>query len=233
MIYGDNPQKINERQDALGLTAYTYVPQISAIMQSGNLYVYAVNNPVLYRDQKGTVITPANVVGAVIGAGGGALLGTLVADYYGLTGWQRNAAIAGFTAGGAVLGWFAGPLVKNLAMTVATKLGLITPVGSAAVSSRILPEYQDLFSKSVEHIFSQKHIADGIMNLGSSEVDIFNKIINIANQHIRQWAPGSNEIRTVINGFNTTIRFYVVNGEIIKINAFVGNSARIIGNWIQ
>ena len=66
MIYGDNPQKINERQDALGLTAYTYVPQISAIMQSGNLYVYAVNNPVLYADGSGEWLHIA--AGAALGA---------------------------------------------------------------------------------------------------------------------------------------------------------------------
>ena len=69
MIYGDNPQKINERQDALGLTAYTYVPQISAIMQSGNLYVYCVNSPISYVDHTGnsalaaTLTTTAGVMG--------------------------------------------------------------------------------------------------------------------------------------------------------------------------
>ena len=40
MIYGDNPQKINEKQDALGLNTYTLIPQITAVMQAGNLYVY-------------------------------------------------------------------------------------------------------------------------------------------------------------------------------------------------
>ena len=53
MIYGDNPQKINERGDALGLKAYSYVPQLSAVMQSGNLYVYGINNPVGYVDPTG------------------------------------------------------------------------------------------------------------------------------------------------------------------------------------
>ena len=144
MIYGDNPQKINERQDALDLTAYTYVPQISAIMQSGNLYVYAVNNPVLYADPSGAVITPANVVGAVIGAGGGALLGTLVADYYGLTGWRRNAAIAGFTAGGAVLGWFAGPLVEKLALSIAAELKIVTSSTIPIITQKLIASIDTL-----------------------------------------------------------------------------------------
>ena len=53
MIYGDNPQKTNEREDALGTALYSYWPQVTAIMQSGNLYVYAINNPILYFDRSG------------------------------------------------------------------------------------------------------------------------------------------------------------------------------------
>ena len=53
MIYGDNPRKIYERQDVLGLSTCTYAPEISAIMQSGNLYVYCTNSPVMYHDPSG------------------------------------------------------------------------------------------------------------------------------------------------------------------------------------
>ncbi len=53
MIYGDTPNKINEREDALGLKAYTYTPSISSIMQSGNLYVYCGNNPISRTDPTG------------------------------------------------------------------------------------------------------------------------------------------------------------------------------------
>jgi len=45
MIYGDNPQ------DPLGLNIYT--PDIHAIMQSSNLYVYCMNNPILFYDPDG------------------------------------------------------------------------------------------------------------------------------------------------------------------------------------
>lgn len=60
MIYGDNPQKINEREDKLGLNTYSYAPQISAVVQSGNLYVYAVGNPVMYADPSGEVTQKGN-----------------------------------------------------------------------------------------------------------------------------------------------------------------------------
>ena len=53
MIYGDNPQKINEREDALGLKTYSYAPQILSIMQAGNLYVYGTSNPLKYYDPSG------------------------------------------------------------------------------------------------------------------------------------------------------------------------------------
>ena len=54
-IYGDNPQKTNEREDRLGIQTYTYVPQIAAVLQSGNLYVYCMNDPILYQDESGNI----------------------------------------------------------------------------------------------------------------------------------------------------------------------------------
>ena len=60
-IYGDNPQRINEREDGLGLKTYTYVPQISAIMQSGNLYVYCINNPIALCDLLGEAATRGQI----------------------------------------------------------------------------------------------------------------------------------------------------------------------------
>jgi len=53
MVYGDNPS------DPLGLNAYTYKPDIHAITQSGNLYVYGLNNPLKYQDPSGKSITVA------------------------------------------------------------------------------------------------------------------------------------------------------------------------------
>ena len=65
MIYGDNPQKINEREDALGLKRYSYAPQISAVIQSGNLYVYCMGNPVYYADDSGKSVVAIGISVAV------------------------------------------------------------------------------------------------------------------------------------------------------------------------
>ena len=44
MLYGDDPLKLNN---------YTYAPSLAAIIQSGNLYVYAMSNPTRYADPDG------------------------------------------------------------------------------------------------------------------------------------------------------------------------------------
>ena len=75
-IYGDNPQKINEREDKLGLKTYSYAPQITAVMQSGNLYVYGVNNSVYYADSNGNEIAVACAIVLVVLA-----IGTAVAVF--------------------------------------------------------------------------------------------------------------------------------------------------------
>ena len=68
MIYGDNPQKINEREDKLGLKSYSYAPQIAAIMQAGNLYIYGISNPVFFFDPTGKLAGSATV-GIAVTAG--------------------------------------------------------------------------------------------------------------------------------------------------------------------
>ena len=75
-IYGDNPQKINKREDKLGLKSYSYAPQITAVMQSGNLYVYGVNNSVYYADSNGNEIAIACAIALVVLA-----IGTAVAAF--------------------------------------------------------------------------------------------------------------------------------------------------------
>jgi len=56
MIYGDSPIKLKEYEDPLGLSYYTYAPDLYAIWQSNNLYAYCINNPVKYLDPNGRFI---------------------------------------------------------------------------------------------------------------------------------------------------------------------------------
>ena len=69
MIFGSDPVRWNERlSDPLGLNTYTLKPDIHAIMQSGNLYVYCINNPIMFIDPSGEAIITTLLVAAAVGA---------------------------------------------------------------------------------------------------------------------------------------------------------------------
>ena len=55
----------------------------------------------------------------------------------------------------------------------------------------------------------------------------------IAQSTADQWVEGSNEIRTYINQYEVTIRFYVNQGKIGNLDGFVGYSSRVLGNLIN
>lgn len=52
-------------------------------------------------------------------------------------------------------------------------------------------------------------------------------------QQSNRWVAGSNEIHVKINDIVTTIRFYIENGKMINVNAYVGISERVIGELID
>jgi len=239
MIYGDNPQKINEREDALGLKTYTYVPEITAIMQAGNLYVYGLGNPVAFADHSGEAVI--NVVFAAIGAIAGWAFGDYVAKKLELTGAKYWTVRSAVTVGGAAIGWFAGSAISSLAksflMSHTAALSkmptfVLKFLGIKFASSKFVENSYVLYNNTVGHIFSRSHVTDGIMSLGRDRIDIFNKLINTVNQYSAKFMAGSNEIRTVINGVQTTIRFYVRSGKIINLDAFVGYSNRVVGTLL-
>ena len=122
MIYGDNPQKINEREDALGLKVYAYAPDRLAIAQSGNLYIYAVNNAVLYHDSTGQFLGWA--VGAVIGG----ICGAITASYTGDDIWAS-------IAGGAVSGLLAGLAADFISVTGGASVVIFAKYAFAGAAS--------------------------------------------------------------------------------------------------
>ena len=60
MIWGDDPRIMNQRTDRWGRELYTRVPDSWAIAQSGNLFVYCINNPVMFVDSSGRFIKLAD-----------------------------------------------------------------------------------------------------------------------------------------------------------------------------
>ena len=74
MIYGDNPVKINERENPYNpnnSVTFAYRPNINAVLQSGNLYAYCMSNSVMYSDSTGNVAAAisAAVISFVCAAG--------------------------------------------------------------------------------------------------------------------------------------------------------------------
>ena len=90
MRWNDHPVNPN---DPLGLNTYTYKPDIQAILQSGNLYVYGMNNPVRFTDPSGNLVGVDDAI--IIIAVGGAFLVALTAALLADPNFQRalNAAI--------------------------------------------------------------------------------------------------------------------------------------------
>lgn len=85
-------------EDTLNSFKYSQQPQITAIMQSGNLYAYSAGNPVLYYDANGEALCWA--VGGIVG-----FVWEGVAAYTQGGTWEEIAAAA---VGGAVSGAIAG-----------------------------------------------------------------------------------------------------------------------------
>lgn len=105
-------------------------------------------------------------------------------------------------------------------------------VGTAIKTSKLISKNIDM-QKIGEHVFSQDHINNGIMKLGKSEDKILDNFFDIAVKNADKWVEGPNEIHTIINGYETTIRFFVQNGEIINLDGFIGLSKRVIGFLID
>ena len=74
-------------------------------------YTYALDAPFTHIDPTGKVVTPANVVGALVGAVGGYAIANVICNYFDLPSCTRNFAVGSITALMTVVGWFAGPAI--------------------------------------------------------------------------------------------------------------------------
>jgi hypothetical protein len=75
------------------------------------------------------------------------------------------------------------------------------------------------------------------MSLGTCEDEIigkFKKLILHADQN-GMLCEGANQIETKLNGHNCTIRFFINNGEVMRVNGFKIDQPmqRKLGNIIQ
>jgi len=174
MTYGDNPVKINERKsdDPLGLNTYTYVPDIYAIRQRGNLYAYCLNNPLLYQDPGGeSIILTCIIVGAIIGAvaGGGYAAYKSHQELGYVNGWW----VLGGAAGGAALGGLAGWGVG----AAATAIGAAMTAGSGGVLGTTIYQTWQQSEQAVRNLIgSVTTYADRVFNtpFGQRVADGFN-----------------------------------------------------------
>lgn len=160
MICGDNPRKINERKsdDPLGLNTYTLVPDINAITQSSNLYVYCGNNPIMYVDRNGEIfMLVTGSIGAVVGGIGGAIYSQVK---YGEVRWQNVAAGAaiggavGLTGGAAAGAIFAGSATASTG-AVLTGMGIAgagAAGGAGGVIYKTLEQGVNFANKALEHM---------------------------------------------------------------------------------
>ena len=204
-----------------------------------NLFAYCSNNPVNMVDQDGDFGTPIQWACAIIGGIAGWYFGDYVAKKFGYTGWKYWAVRTGVAVGGAVIGWFVGTAI----LKVATKFLLSNPSVMARMPKVVLwflglggssgTIANQVFTNNASHIFSRQHISEGIMKLGSSQRNIFNKAFSIVSSKITQAANGSNQINTTINGYKVTIRFYFQNGNFGSFDVFMGWSSRVIGKLLK
>jgi RHS repeat-associated protein len=237
MIYGNEPIKWNERSidenDPLGLSTYTYKPNIHAITQSSNLYLYCGNNPIMFVDPSGEFwhILAGAVAGAVVGtiasmitqvattgrinltttivaAGSGAISGGLAASGVGL-GIQvvANGAI-GAIAGGTESFIRTGS-IDPLSVATGLAAGMLGgALGGAGVNSNnYLSSLSRQFSTRVANALTHQSGDALIRELG-------NAIIHF----------GKSASTTAIQGFESIIRSYipaVAIGGVVALNNLI------------
>ena len=211
---------------------------------SSNLYTYCKNNVVNITDTNGFFGTPLQWLCAVIGGILGWVLGDFIARAIGFNPkgalWKRAGywTVRGLVvAGGSILGYIAGTKLLNLITKLVYSKGIEYKLPSIVRWFLGIPtesQFMDtMYVKYYKHIFSRKHIDEGLLKIGTSKRQIFDRIFCIVQSCVPYAQNGSNEIHTIINGYRVTIRFYIYDGDISSINAFMGWASKILGKLIR
>jgi len=179
----------------------------------------------MHKDDSGYVAT--NVIGAiiggVIGAIGGYVLTSWLADILNLKGWKRNLFIWGLTAligaAAAAIGYFAGPYVAKAWNALRAKLsGLIRG---------FFKSIQNITSTKMKHINTSEHLWRDVLGKQTSNVNIKNLIYRaIRNGEWRVLDNGTIGIHWRYAGKLIEITGNVVNGVFKVGNAWVWNGIK-------
>jgi predicted RNA binding protein YcfA (HicA-like mRNA interferase family) len=125
-------------------------------------------------DRSGFVVTPANVIGAVIGgligALGGYFLSRWLADKLSLKGWKRTVFIVGITAiitaGAAAIGYFIGPYVQKLGKSIIQAIRGLAKGSCCFIAGTLIET--DKGKKAIENIEAGDYVY--AMNPDSNEI---------------------------------------------------------------
>ena len=138
--------------------------------------------------------SPSHIIGGLLGAVGGAILGVLLAKALGWTGAKRNALIIAATIGGAALGVVLGPYVAKCGKKIASILNSALRKASKAALKA---------SKKVKNFtVSAKHLA----NAGGR----YRKFNTTSQSQIRTWIKQALKSSNATFHYNTDNSYYVI-----------------------
>lgn len=187
-----------------------------------NLFAYCFNNPVINSDHSGMVVTPANVIGAVVGgilgAVGGYFLSRWFADKLGLGGWKKTAFIIGVTAlvsaTSATIGYFIGPYIAKAWGTWSSRLAGLVRQSYSSIGK--------LTSQKLSHINVSKHLWGKVLSKVTNA-----GIESLIHQGIRHgtWTLSSNGSIQIL---------WKHKGQIIEITGKVVDKIFKVGSaWVR
>jgi len=197
---------------------------------SMNLFSYCENNPISHIDENGYFGTPIQWVMATIGAIGGWFFGDYVANQLGYkSGFKYWAIRAGIVIGGAVIGWFAGTAIKN----IATKYLLSNPkvlakmpsfvkwfLGISGGGEALIRAFNNIIPNTINHIMQSKHAWNLV---GSKDWNSVKPIIDytISNGSYYINNAGNYVYSSIYNGQTVVVTVRIIDGIMRIVDAYI------------